>query len=128
MSELAALKYVAGHTSIHVPKVSSTHYYKGGLYIEMEYVHGMSLEAAWYRDHLSQDQKKHIITEVAGYIGQLRRLEPPREGIVASASLAELLDHRVGSSTFGPFASHQGFHSYLRVNVLIEDCEVTIGP
>lgn len=126
--ELAALKYVAEHTSIPVPKVFNTHYYDDHLYIEMEYIRGMSLEAAWYRGHLSQDQKKCIITEVAGYISQLRKLKPPREGIVASATFNEVLDHRVGSYTFGPFTNHQGFHSYLRANLPIEDCNEVIGP
>lgn len=128
MPELAALKYVAEHTSIPVPKVFNVHYYDDNIYIEMEYVRGMSLEAAWYRGHLSQNQKKYIITEVAGYISQLRELEPPQEGIVASASFDEALDHRVGSYTFGPFTSHEGFHSYLRANVPIEDCNEVIGP
>ncbi|CAG8282562.1 unnamed protein product [Penicillium salamii] len=126
--ELAALKYVAEHTSIPVPKVFNVHYYDNDIYIEMEYVRGMSLEAAWYRGHLSQEQKNHIITEVAGYISQLRKLEPPQEGIVASASFNEALDHRVGSYTFGPFTSHEGFHSYLRANVPIENCKEVIGP
>ncbi|KAJ5545243.1 hypothetical protein N7535_006374 [Penicillium sp. DV-2018c] len=127
--ELEALKYVAGNTSIPVPKVFNAHYYDDRLYIEMEYVRGMSLEAAWYRGHLSQDQKKYIISEVAGYIRQLRRLEPPREGIVASASLNGILDHRVGSYTFGPFdENHEGFHSYLRANVPIENCNEVFGP
>jgi hypothetical protein len=34
--ELAALKYVAEHTSIPVPKVFNAHYYDDDLYIEME--------------------------------------------------------------------------------------------
>ncbi|CAG8408996.1 unnamed protein product [Penicillium salamii] len=128
MSELAALQYVTEHTSIPVPKVFNAHYHNNYLYIEMGYVRGISLEAAWYRGHLSQDQKKYIIAEVGGYISQLRKLEPPQEGIVASASLDEALDHRVGSCTFGPFTSHKRFHSYLRVNLPIEDCDKEIGP
>jgi tRNA A-37 threonylcarbamoyl transferase component Bud32 len=126
--ELAALKYVAEHTSIPVPKVFNTHYHDGDLYIEMEIIRGMNLEAAWYHSHLSQDQKKDIIAEVAGHISQLRKLEPPREGMVASASLGEAMDHRVGSCTFGPFTSHKGFHSYLRANAPIEDCNEVFGP
>ncbi|KAG0159976.1 hypothetical protein PDIDSM_7503 [Penicillium digitatum] len=126
--ELAALKYVAEHTSIPVPKVFNFHHYDNSLYIEMEYVRGMSLEAAWYHGRLTQDQKKDIITQVAGYISQLRGLKPPREGIVASASFDEALDHRVGSYPFGPFTSHEGFHTYLRANVPIEDCNEVIGP
>ncbi|CAI7635520.1 unnamed protein product [Penicillium bialowiezense] len=95
-SELAALKYVAEHTSIPVPRVFHAHYYQDYLYIEMEYIRGMDLGAARASSHLSQDQTINIVTEVAGYINQLRELKPPREGIVASASLGELMDHRVG--------------------------------
>lgn len=122
------MKYVAEHTSIPVPKIFNTHYYDDGLYIEMEYVRGMSLQAAWCHGHLSQDQKKHIITEVAGYIRQLRNLEPPREGIVASASLHEIRDHRVGPYGFGPFTSHEEFHSYLRANITIEEWNEDLDP
>lgn len=126
--ELAALKYVAEHTSIPVPKVFNAHYYDDDLYIEIEYVREMSLEAAWHRDNLSQDQKNQIVAEVAGYISQLRKLKPPWEGIVASASLDGVLDHRVGSYTFGPFTNHDGFHSYLRADVPIENCDESLGP
>lgn len=126
--ELAALRYVAEHTSIPVPKVFKTHYHDDRLYIEMEYVRGINLQAAWRPGCLSQDQKVHIITEVTGYINQLRKLEPPREGIVASANCDKVLDHRVGSHPFGPFSSHEGFHSYLRVNMPIEGCSEVIGP
>lgn len=121
-SELAALKYVAEHTSIPVPRVFHAHYYEDYLYIEMEYIRGMDLGAARASSQLSQDQTTNIVTEVAGYINQLRELKPPREGIVASASLGELMDHRVGGENFGPFTSHEGFHTYIRANFPIENC------
>ncbi|KAJ5366645.1 hypothetical protein N7541_000586 [Penicillium brevicompactum] len=127
-SELAALKYVAEHTSIPVPRVFNAHYYQNDLYIEMDYIRGMNLGLAWGKDHISQDQKKSIIIEVAGYISQLRKLKPPREGIVASASLGALMDHRVGSYVFGPFTSHEGFHTYLRANLRVEDCDKSFCP
>lgn len=124
--ELAALKYVAEHTSIPVPRVFKAHYHDSHLYIKMQYVCGIDLQVAW-RCCLSHD-KKHIITEVVDYINQLRKLEPPQEGIVASASCDKVLDYRVGSSPFGPFSNHEGFHSYLRVNIPIDGCSKTIGP
>lgn len=67
MLELEALRYVAEHTLIPVPKVFNTHYHDDRLYIEMEFIRGMSLEKAWHRGYLSQDQKKHIINQVASY-------------------------------------------------------------
>ena len=97
MPELEALRYVAEHTSIPVPKVFKTHYYDGWLYIEIEYIRGTSLDIAWNRAELSQNQKKYITNQVAGYVSQLRKLEPPREGIVASTTFGENFDHRIGS-------------------------------
>ncbi|KAJ5951478.1 uncharacterized protein N7479_009891 [Penicillium vulpinum] len=90
----------------------------------MEYFRGTSLDIAWNRGHLSQDQKKYIINQVAGYISQLRRLEPPQEGIVASTTFDKAFDHRLGCWSFGPFKSHEGFHAYIRADVPPE----TFGP
>lgn len=126
MPELAALKYVVEHTSIPVPRSSKpTSTMIIYLYIEMEYVAGKDLGGAWR--HLSEGQKKHIIAETASYVSQLRSLEPPHQGIVASAILDGVLDHRIGTSPFGPFTTHKGFHSYIRGNLPIEDCTKGFG-
>ncbi|KAI1964890.1 hypothetical protein LOZ58_001581 [Ophidiomyces ophidiicola] len=113
-TELAALQYVAEKTTIPVPKVLQVHDCNGRIYIELECIRGIDLQAAWLRGNLSPDQKTLLITEIAAYISQLRNLEPPRRGFVGSASQGESLDHRVGSAPFGPFASHTEFHSFLR--------------
>ncbi|KAE8353875.1 kinase-like protein [Aspergillus coremiiformis] len=127
ITELAALTYIAEHTSIPVPKILNIYHSRDGLYIELEYIRGMDLQAAWLGGHLSQDQKRHIITEVTGYVTQLRSLEPPHTEIVASANLEACLDHRVGPSTFGPFNDHAEFHSFLRRHIDIENCTQTFG-
>ncbi|OGM49706.1 hypothetical protein ABOM_001902 [Aspergillus bombycis] len=114
IAELAALKYVSKHTTIRVPKVLNVYHHRDGLYIELDYVSGTDLQAAWLGGYLSQDQKRNIITEVTGYVNQLRSVEPPRKGIVGSVDLEACLDHRVGSSTCGPFNEHAEFHSLLR--------------
>jgi hypothetical protein len=44
MPELEALRYIAEHTSIPIPKAFTTHYHDDRLYIQMEYIRGMSLE------------------------------------------------------------------------------------
>ncbi|PLB47592.1 hypothetical protein P170DRAFT_456429 [Aspergillus steynii IBT 23096] len=97
-SELAALKFVAEHTTVPVPRIFNSHLYDGIFYIEMGYVRGMNLEEAWYY-----------------------------EGIFASAELDSVLDHRVGSHPFGPFTSHEAFHSCIRAAVPIENCSEVIG-
>ncbi|KAJ5173382.1 hypothetical protein N7492_005975 [Penicillium capsulatum] len=125
--ELAALKFVAQHTSIPVPKVFNSYHHGGFLYIEKEVVRGVSLEAAWQRGYLSQEQKTNITAEIGGYIGQLRKLEPPRKEIVASADLDDIMDHRVGCDIFGPFMTHQGFHLYIRANLSDAECNEAFG-
>lgn len=60
-AELEALRYVARHTSIPVPKVIATHTYEGDLYIELEYVRGTNVAEAWYYGHLSAQQKKDVM-------------------------------------------------------------------
>lgn len=126
-TELEALEYVAKHTSIPIPKVLGTHRYLGGLYIEMEYIHGVDLQAVWLGGLLSREQKKGIVEELANYVRQLRSLEPPQEGVVGSAHLKECLDHRIGSAPFGPFKNHMAFHSFLRRHVPLENCTEVFG-
>lgn len=126
-TELVALKYITEHTSVPLPKVLKVHRYNNRLYIEMEYIRGIDLQAVWLGGHLSQDQKRHIMTEIADYVSQLRSLKPLYEGIVGSADLAACLDHRLGPYTFGPFAGHAEFHSFLRRHVPIENCTRVFG-
>ncbi|PWY90332.1 kinase-like protein [Aspergillus sclerotioniger CBS 115572] len=127
ITELAALNYVAEHTSIPVPKILNVYHHRDGLYIKLTYVSGMDLQAAWLGGHLSQDQKKHIIAEVIGYVNQFRSLDPPCKGIVGSADLQVCLDHRVRPLTFGPFNEHEAFHSFLRRHIILENCTKTFG-
>ncbi|KAE8328041.1 kinase-like protein [Aspergillus sergii] len=105
VAELTALQYVARHTNVPVPE------------IELEYIRGMDLQRAWLGGYLSPAQKKQMVSEIAGYIEQLRRLEPPRKEIVGSASLEGGLDYRIGFFPFGPFQTHEEFHCFLRKNI-----------
>ncbi|PYI11849.1 kinase-like protein [Aspergillus sclerotiicarbonarius CBS 121057] len=124
--EVAALKYVAEHTSIPVPKVLKVHNFRDALYIELEYIEGDDLNTAW-RCYLSPEQKQQILAELGGYMSQLRSLEPPQTGLVASASLESCIDYRVGQQTFGPFDGHADFHSFLRGYLPVEDCTDVFG-
>ena len=93
----------------------------------MKYVLGDSLETVWSSNILSPEEKRTIVKQAAGYINQLRRLEPPQKGIVASAELGRCLDYRVGYKPFGPFISNEEFHSFLRGYVLLENCTQVFG-
>ncbi|RFU34397.1 hypothetical protein B7463_g1910, partial [Scytalidium lignicola] len=127
LAELEAMKYVSQNTSIPVPNVYSTYTYLGKLYIEMDYIKGETLEEAWVGGHLSQDEKKSVVKELAGFIVQLRNLMPPKEELVASADLHRPLDYRVGTTPFGPFDNHRDFHSFLRGHIALDNCTQVYG-
>ncbi|KAK2794369.1 hypothetical protein FQN52_008728 [Onygenales sp. PD_12] len=91
---LAAMNYVAKHTSIPIPNIIKTYKHHDALYIEMEYISATSLEKAWLGGHLSQAEKEDIVTELASYVSQLRGLNPPHREIVGSADCNACLDYR----------------------------------
>lgn len=126
-AELEGLKHVAQYTSIPVPQVHRTYCVGGRLYIEMEYVQGVTLQAIWTSLNLSPTEKHAIVKQVAAYIDQLRLLEPPQKGVVASAGLGQCLDYRVGYNAFGPFFNNEEFHSFLRGHIPLEDCTQVYG-
>lgn len=61
-------------------KVYGTYHVNGNLYIAMEYFEGETLQAAWVGYRPSSAEKKAVVKELAGYIKQLRLLEPPQRG------------------------------------------------
>ncbi|KIW25874.1 uncharacterized protein PV07_09010 [Cladophialophora immunda] len=93
----------------------------------MEYVHGDTLEASWVGDVLSTDEKQAIVRQIADYIEQLRQLDPPQKGVVASSELGQCFDVRVGYRPFGPFNNIDSFHSFLRGNIPLENCSQVFG-
>ncbi|KAL4946372.1 hypothetical protein BDV06DRAFT_136956 [Aspergillus oleicola] len=128
-SELAAMEYVAKHTSIPIPKVYNSFRHADRIYIEMEFVRGTDLQAAWLHGLLTPEQKQQLLTEISGYIDQMRSLKPPHPEAVGSASpvVGKCLDHRIGSWPFGPFQKHEEFHSFLRRNLALEYSTASFG-
>ncbi|KIH88779.1 hypothetical protein SPBR_07747 [Sporothrix brasiliensis 5110] len=128
--ELEALLFVRKHTTIPVPRVFRTYPASDGrIYIEMEFVKGVSLAELWLKTGLTDDAKKAIIAGLHDAVTQLRNLPPPTpQDIVASTSTKEgLSDGRIGPETFGPFTSHDAFHTFLRGGIPIESTQKTYG-
>ncbi|KAF1911494.1 kinase-like domain-containing protein [Ampelomyces quisqualis] len=127
LAELEALRFVAQSTSIPVPKIRRTYTYHRKLFIELDYIKGIDLESASIENLLSVDQKKAIVDELAGFVRQLRELQPLHKGNVASADSGSCLDYRIGTRPVGPFLNHEEFHAFLRGNIPLEDCRQVYG-
>lgn len=123
--EAEAMRYISAHTTIPIPRLHSSTLIGDVTYMEMDYIPGDSLGYWWSR--MTADQKAAIVIELHGYIQQLRDLSPPSEGATCSAAGGQLRDHRVGyAARFGPFKTHDEFHSFLRKTVRLEDLSTTL--
>lgn len=123
--EIEAMQHIASHTTIPVPKVYAVHTDKGRyLYIEMAYVKGKTLEAAW--PALSTEQKSTITADLKQHLTCLRELKPPLDDMVSSAFQNPAYDCRIGYRFFGPI-NHDEFHSLARKHLRVEDIEASLG-
>ncbi|KAF9804982.1 hypothetical protein IEO21_09250 [Rhodonia placenta] len=120
-AEAAELRFIAQHTTIRAPQVHLVLCSNGCRYILMEFVRNcVQIDVAWRR--WPADTRRRAVEQLKGYMGQLRALPPPAEGIVASVTGGPLLDNgRMGGDTFGPFSSHDDFHRFLRAEFSLED-------
>jgi Phosphotransferase enzyme family len=114
-AEVESIEYIRQHTSIPVPKIFRVYKYKlKGMGdcedVIMQYVDGETLAAAW--DKMTKASKEAVCKELAGYVEQMRKLKPPKEGFVGSVCLGTACDYRFGQDRFGPFESIKDFHAY----------------
>jgi aminoglycoside phosphotransferase (APT) family kinase protein len=112
-AEVQAMEYIRQHTSIPVPKVFKVYKQEGSDRedVVMGYVGGQTLEEAWPK--MTKVLKQAVVKELAGYIEQMRKLVPPRDGFVGSVSHGTGYDHRFGGDRFGPFNNMKDFHTYI---------------
>ena len=131
--EVEALRLVAEHTSIPVPKVFKVYQRDSGIFIEMEYIRGQNLESIW--NTLSDKEKDRFVRELTGQITELRKLKLPtdadpqdaREAGVGSAGMGETMELRLSYEPFGPFKGVEDFHTFVRMNLPLEDTEQSFG-
>ncbi|KAG6006698.1 hypothetical protein E4U21_006773 [Claviceps maximensis] len=123
-TEVEAMRYVAAHTTVPIPKLFAVHIDDGYIYIEMSYIKGQTLGKAW--DSLSTDQRNSISAEIKQHVSSLRQLSPPAEDMVCSAFQNPVWDVRVGYNLFGPVSLGE-FHSVVRGHLVMEDVEQYLG-
>lgn len=117
LTEAATMKYIAEHTSIPVPRVYSAFLHKNRAHIVMERVQGKELARAW--KGLQEESLQKILSQLEKMVRELRALQPPPGTGVESCVKGSLYDSRLpnGTPRFGPFATIQDFHRWLRDNL-----------
>lgn len=108
-AEAANIEYIAGNTTIPVPRVQDVFIVDQQTYIIMDYISGSEFS----QKALSAEQRESIFEELKGYIAQMRALKLTRPGRVESADGSGLFDNRLGNRPFPPFESIEKFHSHI---------------
>ena len=110
------MEFVRQHTCIPVPRVFKAYRAEDGTeHLVMEHIEGMDLDRAW-NDSMPRAHKQAIVQQLAGYVAQLRSLEPPKPGCVGSLNGAPIADGRLGARYVGTFPSVELFHRFVRRN------------
>ena len=73
MTEVHNALYARNHTSIPIPNIHLAFRHSGVLYIVMDYICGESLLYRW--STLTEEQLSSILSQLKGYLDQLRSLE-----------------------------------------------------
>jgi aminoglycoside phosphotransferase (APT) family kinase protein len=132
-----ALRYIAEHTTIPVPKVldvwvppnqeiprppkgisrddETCRYFFTKAYMVLERVEGTPLSEA----KLSEEQTATVALQLREMLGELRLLQQPKtiEGYVASTTGEATFDKRFQDTFFGPFPDEKSFNDW-RVSLL----------
>lgn len=114
LTEAATMKFVSENTSLPVPKVYCSFTHKGRGYILMERIQGEEIGRSFRR--LGEDGVEKIYSELKHLIEEMRALKPPPGTGVQSCVGGSLFDSRIPrpERRFGPFATIQEFHAWLR--------------
>jgi aminoglycoside phosphotransferase len=108
LSEAEGATYIRRHTTIPVPRVIDAYSQDGDTFIIMEYVEGRLLSDVW--DRIADSQKSVIVSELRGYISQMRRLIPPDAVLIGTIDGGPANDRRQGGlARGGPFRDEHQF-------------------
>ena len=118
LPETSAMRFIAQHTSIPVPKVYCAFTRKGWTYIVMEKMNGEMLGSGW--GERSDCSKAKILQQLKRMVDEMRNIpsrrgEGQRQG-VRNVDGGSIWDSRLPGTSMchGPFESVHDFHRYLR--------------
>lgn len=108
LSEADAMRYIATHTSIPVPRILDASTDGKHTSITMEYIEGTRLDKIW--NSLPENQKKDIAAQINDYLFQLRGLTGR---YIGGTNRAPAIDSRRYDLEGGPFESEAQFNEFL---------------
>jgi serine/threonine protein kinase len=123
LTEAATMKFVAKNTSLPVPKIYCSFVHHGRTYIVMEVIQGHPIGEGWNMRPI--ESKVKLALQLKRMLEELRRLEPSPGTGVESCTNGSLFDSRMPQSDrrFGPFATIQDFHQWLRAGLRPEKAQ-----
>ncbi|TKA22544.1 hypothetical protein B0A50_08085 [Salinomyces thailandicus] len=114
LTEAATMRFVAENTTIPVPKVHCAFVHKGRAFIVMERIQGQELAVAFKK--LPKTDHHKVYAQLRSMLDELRALKPSEATGVESCVGGSVFEHRLPRCPprFGPFATIQAFHLWLR--------------
>ncbi|KAB8356551.1 hypothetical protein FH972_024133 [Carpinus fangiana] len=121
LTESSTMRFVATNTSIPVPRVCCAFVHRHVAYIVMKRVQGVTLAEALAK--ASPAEKDSLLEQLRFYITELRSITSPHGTRVQSCIGGPLRDSRISAAepSFGPFATINDFHIWLRRKLRLED-------
>jgi hypothetical protein len=112
LSEANAMRFVAQHTSVPVPRVHWVFVHKGKTYLVMSKIKG---KMAWYGwESRTQQSKAKILSQLRQMTVELRSVPPPEGTRVSSVDNGPFYDCRLPSKdSWGPYDTVRDFHEAL---------------
>ncbi|KAH7009419.1 kinase-like domain-containing protein [Microdochium trichocladiopsis] len=112
LAEANAMRFVAQHTSIPVPKVYCAFVHKGNSYLVMSKLRGRMAWSGWQTR--TEQSKAMILAQLRLMLAELRSVEPPAGTSVGGVGGGALYDARLPSQPlWGPFRTIREFHEAL---------------
>jgi len=120
LTEAITMKFVAENTSIPVPHVYDVFEARGHIYLVMEYIDAPSLAEMW--PTMSFSEKKRIVSQMGGYLRELRSLRSPHPGMVEAVDRTGCYDMRLQIEPFGPFTVEE-YHAHFGYDYIRKQAE-----
>ncbi|KAH6621667.1 kinase-like domain-containing protein [Chaetomium sp. MPI-SDFR-AT-0129] len=122
LAEAHAMRFVAEHTSVPVPKIYCAFIHKGSTYTVMSKMNGKMVCQGWRSR--SEESKSRIHTQLRRMITEIRSIPAPEGTNVGSVDGGPFCDCRLPSSLlWGPFCTTRDFHQALANGI---DLDITI--